>query len=343
MRICHVVATASGWGGLERHVTELAGAQVGRHEVLVLGAQCLVERLPAGVQGCVALFHQNRHDPRLLWNARKALIQHRPQIIHTHANKATSMVGLLKFFLPRMAHVATLHNTKRTTRVFNGCDAVIAVSRQAGARLTRAHTVIWNAIPTPPEEPEGDVSELPFLDRRRPLALAVGRFVPAKGYDVLIRSLKDVDANLWILGDGPLRSTLEKLAQDAGVSNRVWFAGFRSDVGRLMRLADFMVIASRHEGFPYTLVEMLRRTKPVISTRVGGADEVLPAEWLCPCDDVPALAGLLQRATQLGKELNREFEPVFELASRELNLSATVGKIDTVYQTAITKACLSCR
>ena len=138
-----------------------------------------------------------------------------------------------------------------------------------------------------------DLSTFPFLDQGQPVFASVGRLVEAKAFDVLLRALREVEGYLWIIGDGVLRAPLEKLAGELSLSDRVWFAGFRSDVPLLMSLADILVISSRREGFPLVLVESLHLHRPVVGTRVAGVEEILPAEWSCEPENPPALAALM--------------------------------------------------
>jgi glycosyltransferase involved in cell wall biosynthesis len=338
MRICHVVGTDQGWGGMERGVVDLATIQAATQEVLVAGAPCVIERLKPLVATAKIPVHLNRRDPRLIWALRKELRKFQPDVIHAHANKAAAIVNLSRFLLPRVARVATVHGTKRSTRVFAPYDRVIAVSRRAGAQLGRSHMVIWNGIQPANKNMFNDSGELPFVGLGKPVLLAVGRLVPVKGFDLLITALKSVDAYLWLVGDGPLKAELEAQARANGVAERIWFAGYREDVAQLMEKADTLVISSRHEGFPFVLVEMLHRRRPVISTRVGGAEEVLPEKWLCDCENAVALAELLRRALERLPGLSAEFEPIFDLARRELTLDASSRKVAAVYHEAIAAA-----
>ena len=334
MRICHVLGSGTGWGGMERGVVDLATIQSATHDVTVVGAPSLREHLRENIHFAPLPLHLNRRDPRLIWAARQQLKRLHPDIIHTHGNKAASIVKWTRFFLPRTARVATVHGTKRSTGMFASYDRVIAVSRRAGEQLGRSHTVVWNGVAETPET-VADTSGLPFIGAGKPIVIAVGRLVPVKGFDILISALKSVDTHLWLVGDGPEKAALEKQARTEGVAERIWFAGYRNDVSTLMRFVDLFVISSRKEGFPYVLVEALHKRLPVVATFVGGAEEILPQKWMCACEDPAALAALLTRALQNKNELKMEFEPVFEMAERELTLESASRKVEDVYREAL--------
>ena len=339
MRICHIVATHSAWGGLERAVVDLALEQVQLgHEVTILAAPVVLERVDASVRQIALPFGLSRRDPRLLWQLWRELRRVQPDLIHAHANKAAACLNWIRGFLPKLPTVATVQNTKRSVKMFRPYDAVIAVSQRAGAQLgSIPHEVIWNAIPKPETSAEliGDRSEIPFLGGERPVVCAVGRLVDAKAFDVLLKAVVSVDACFWIVGNGELESELKQQAQDLGVADRVWFAGFRRDAEALMELADFMVLSSRREGFPFVFVEMLHRRKVVVGTAVAGVEDVLESPYLVDIEDPKALAAALTHTAQNLRQAQVDFEKYWNLAAEKLDLKKTVFDIDAVYQRLI--------
>jgi rhamnosyl/mannosyltransferase len=104
-----------------------------------------------------------------------------------------------------------------------------------------------------------------------PLVLFAGRLVPYKGVDVLLRAMATVDARLVVVGDGPLRRTLEAQASGA-CSGRVTFAGTVADeeLTALYHACDVFVLPSvtRAEAFGMVQIEAMACGKPVVSTSV---------------------------------------------------------------------------
>jgi rhamnosyl/mannosyltransferase len=105
-----------------------------------------------------------------------------------------------------------------------------------------------------------------------PLLLFVGRLVPYKGVDVLIRAMTGLEAHLAVVGDGPLRATLERAAVDRGVSDRVHFLGALTDheVVALYHACEVFVLPSitRAEAFGMVQIEAMACGTPVVSTDV---------------------------------------------------------------------------
>ena len=107
----------------------------------------------------------------------------------------------------------------------------------------------------------------------------VTRLREEKGNEYLIRALPMVlrqgaDFILLIVGDGPLRRELERLANELGIENHVRFLGFRSDVPELLSLFEIQVIPSLTEGFPLSLAEAMAAENAIVATEVGGMKEI---------------------------------------------------------------------
>ena len=136
-----------------------------------------------------------------------------------------------------------------------------------------------------------------------PTVLFVGRLVAYKGLDVLLRAMVDVPGSLALVGDGPLRESLQKLAQELGVADRVTFLGRVSDADRLAWFgrADVVVLpsVSRQEAFGMVQVEAMLTGRPVVSTSVPTGvpwvNQHDESGLVVPPGDSAALASALRR------------------------------------------------
>ena len=138
---------------------------------------------------------------------------------------------------------------------------------------TEKIAVIYNAV----EIPDG-VEPLSIPLKTPVKAVTVGRLIPLKQVNRLIEALREIpELGLVVVGDGPERPRLERIAQELGVSGRVYFAGQRSkkETLSLMAACDFFVLNSTHEGLPHTVLEAMALGLPVIATAVGGTPEVV--------------------------------------------------------------------
>ena len=334
MKICQVLASR-GWGGLERHFTDLCNQLVDRHEVIAVAHPDFKSKLSAQVLLEPVDFGAWRYHPTALFKLYRVLRKHQPQVVHAQANKAAAMVGALRPLL-RAKSVATIHNFKRSTRMYRSFDRVIAVSHHTAKQLGHPRTdVIYNGIEPPmPVVRTGLAYLREALGRElvQPAVVAVGRLVAAKGFELLLRAWVDVPGFLVIVGDGPERARLEALVRELGLSERVMLAGYRDDIVALLANADMMVISSFKEGFSYVLAEGLHVRQVAVATRVPVAMEILPEDFLVDYGDPRALTATINRALRDPDATRRAFEPVWEFAARELTLKRMVEKTEQVYQ-----------
>ena len=136
--------------------------------------------------------------------------------------------------------------------------------------------------------------------------IAVGRLVPQKGFDLLLRAFAAAralatrtDIRLTILGEGPERARLERLAEELRLTHVVRLPGVsRSPFAEMSRATAF-VLSSRWEGFPNSLVEAMALGVPPIAFRCpGGASEIIEdgrSGLLCDCESVNGLADAMVR------------------------------------------------
>jgi glycosyltransferase involved in cell wall biosynthesis len=177
-------------------------------------------------------------------------------------------------------------------------DASIAVCEAHQRILTdtfhyspaKAVTIL-NGVPD--TNPEGTIwaqakAPLPreLSERERgdgPRIVQLGALDPRKGGDVLIDALSRLarggtSFQMWFVGEGPDRTRLEEQIDACGLQECVHLAGHRDDVPAILRACDLMVLASRREGMPLSLLEGLCQGLPLLATDVDGVKELLVHE-----------------------------------------------------------------
>jgi rhamnosyl/mannosyltransferase len=146
-------------------------------------------------------------------------------------------------------------------------------------------------------------------ERPEPVVLFVGRMVPYKGVDILLRALVDTPARAVLVGDGPQKTAWEQLARDLGVSDRVRFTGEATavELGALYQACDMFVLPSvtRAEAFGMVQLEAMAAGKPVICTSLPSGVPWVNQDGVTglvvPPGDVHALRGAIQ--TLAGSEV----------------------------------------
>lgn len=141
--------------------------------------------------------------------------------------------------------------------------------------------------------------------------VAVGRLVPKKGFDLLVRAmagLRDmgIDLPCLIIGDGTQRHELESLVAELDVADRVKFAGARTSAEVREALSDATAFVlpcieapgGDMDGIPVSLMEAMSMQKVVVTSDISGIRELVTDGdngLLLPPGDVPALVALLAR------------------------------------------------
>jgi glycosyltransferase involved in cell wall biosynthesis len=322
LRILHAILSG-GFYGSERYCIDLAIAQArAGHHVIVLveddGSVCAQQFRNSIAQ---AYGDGTHSDPVKLvaiprqvppWLQRPAaaimLALNRPHIVHTHLNPAARRIGKIAQLL-RIPHVTTLH-LDYDAREHAAIDGLVCLSAKQRERVPSdfagAVATIWNWLPSRVETALArvDVSEARRLragwraDDGTVVFGSVGRLMPEKGMDVLVRAFRiaftasDAPVRLVIVGDGPQRKELEHLA---GPDDRIVLAGAAPEIAPFYRAFDVFVSAARHEPFGLSILEAMAAGCPVVATRTDG-----PAEFL---DDRRALWAEPDHAGELAMQL----------------------------------------
>jgi N-acetyl-alpha-D-glucosaminyl L-malate synthase BshA len=129
------------------------------------------------------------------------------------------------------------------------------------------------------------------------LVVHVSNFRPVKRVDVALdvfRAIRRrVRARFVLIGDGPVRTEIERRAADAGLAAEVTFVGEQHDLVPWLSVADLFLLPSAQESFGLAALEAMACEVPVVASRVGGLPEIIEdgvSGFLCPPDDVEMMA-----------------------------------------------------
>ncbi len=170
-----------------------------------------------------------------------------------------------------------------------------------------------------------------------PTICAVGRLVPLKGYDLLLRALaelrKKLPARLVIVGDGPSRPELQSLTNELGLAPFVHFTGWDGNPWRHLVRADVLALSSRTEAFPSVISEAFALGVPVVASECSaGVRECVDdgrAALLVPPESPTALAQALERVLVDGV-LRRTLAQAGERFAETFDLPITVRRYEDV-------------
>ena len=109
-----------------------------------------------------------------------------------------------------------------------------------------------------------------------PIVGSLGRLDRQKGYDVLVRALQLLPGVTAVLvGDGPERAALERLAGELGVSERLHITGWLEDGRARLASFDVFVLPSLYEGLPLVVLEAMVAGLPVVASDVGSVRDAV--------------------------------------------------------------------
>ncbi len=246
---------------------------------------------------------------RVFLKVREIVRQHNVKVICIGELVTSSWIGLLGQRFLGCKMISYIHGEEITTemgyrfygrqrkRYLHKADAVVAVSHFTEKALIRLMDVdqkrihlFHNGVDVERFQPgpkRADLIARHGLAGKR-VILTVGRIVPRKGFDAVIRAMPKIleqvpDAHYLIVGGGHYRPTLEALVAEHGVGEHVTFAGMVTDedLADYYRLCDLFVMANREmpdgdtEGFGLVFLEANACGKPVVGGIAGGAVEAV--------------------------------------------------------------------
>lgn len=180
-------------------------------------------------------------------------------------------------------------------------------------KLPDNYQVIYNGVSDTPVQP----APRRTADTDAVVFCATSRLVTAKGIGELIDAFtaidKQINARLWLIGDGPEAETFKARANG---NPHITFMGFQDNINPLLASADVFVHPSYHEGFSISIVEAARLQKPIIACAVGGNPEIVVSGTnglLIPPQDTNALVAAM---LELGK--HKELRHRYGLAARQI-------------------------
>jgi glycosyltransferase involved in cell wall biosynthesis len=229
----------------------------------------------------------------------------KPDIVHTHLAKAGALGRVAARLVGARVVIHTYHGS-----VFRGYfgQRESAVYLQVERALARITTRIVAITPGQKADlvslgiaPGDKIVEIPLgldLDQFRELpardeAVAalglppdaryvtiVARLVPIKDLPTFLRALANVTASLpdvrgLVVGDGPERAAVERVARDLGLGDRCRFVGWRADLPNVYAASDLVVLSSLNEGSPVSVIEAMAAGRAVVATAVGGVPDVV--------------------------------------------------------------------
>jgi glycosyltransferase involved in cell wall biosynthesis len=259
---------------------------------------------------------KHKYDARVLWRLRDLLRRRRIDAVVTVGAGDKMFWGRLAARLAGVPVVCSaLHSmgvpdrVERLNRLLAPfTDAFIGVTEVQGRYLGEHEgcpaakiRIIPNGVDAEKFHPRWPVAALQRelgLEPGAPVAGIVAALRPEKNHELFLQTAKVIyrslpSARFLIIGDGPRRGELERLAGELGIGGAVRFAGARGEVAEMLSLVDVVLLTSNIEAAPISLMEAMASEKPVVATRVGSVPEMVVegrTGYLAAPGDAEALA-----------------------------------------------------
>lgn len=256
---------------------------------------------------CISLGRKDGVSLLTVLRLARLIRQGRFNILHSHGRGGAVYAALACCLAPRR-WIHTVHRSdgdrisgRRWIRahVVGRMDKVVAVSGPAGRAFEEGHDcphgrteVIHNGIRLARFEKNASAYNSGDV-----VLGSITNLSRDKDFDTLLRGFAGIlrvlpNARLVIVGDGPVRGDVERLAAELGVAERVELAGYRSDVPELLTTFNVLVHSTRTEGLGLAILEAMAARVPVVASAVGGIPEIVRdgvTGMLFPAGDVEGL------------------------------------------------------
>lgn len=307
----------------------------------------------------ITYLHKSKFDPATLPALLKVIDRKKIDVLHLHGYGATTFGRMAAGLrgIPAILHEhANLTNTpwfqKVADRLLERYTSIaIAVSRSTAdfvitARLVKPEKVKVVYLGAPVEEFGRGRTAEEIVAAQRQLGITPGDFAigtvtrlhNSKGNSYLVDAARTVidqrpQAKFFLVGEGPLRGSLEAQAHALGLRDRFVFVGFARDVAALLNSFELSVFPSLWEGTPLTVFEALAAGRPIVATDADGLLDVLSDgrdARIVPRRNAKALADAIVDLMDRSDERARLAAAARETA-RRYDIGAFVRKMERLY------------
>ena len=324
MKIVHFVLSDS-FAGIEQHVDEVL-TNFSSHKLILICNESIASYFDKSIN-IYKVKNFGRRSFFGKYKLKKLIKDIDPDIIHTHGSKTSSIISSIK--TKNYKHVATIHGVKKNKKIYEKADLIIGVSDKALEGINH-ETICINNWWHPKLKK--------IQNKKNKYALAVGRLEKVKGFDLLIASWKNIDANLVIIGSGKERNKLNELIEQNNLSEKVKIidAVKKEELLNYYQDASVLIISSRDEGGPRVALEALYLEIPVISTDVGHMSQILPKELLAEKNNQSALQDMLEKYVDNIHLYNQK--AIFNFVETEFSIEEKMQELNDAYSLLASKS-----
>lgn len=300
IRVLHIIGSLR-LGGAQiclKNIVEHASKDKVEHFIYPLRSK----QIDIPIDGNMIKFPYPNYDPRKFFAILRICKQYNIDIIHAHLEKPVigALLANIICKIPVVVHEhgpifrkGFKHSIYRIAlrALRSRASQFIAVSKATATELSEKARIpkeniklVYNSVDTAKFKPDVDLrkkarQELNVSETQNVIGF-LGRLAWVKGVDLLVDafallSRTNPELVLVLAGDGPELDTLKHLAKRLGISDKVKFMGFRSDISRIINSFDISVIPSRQESLGIVALESMCARVPIVCSGVEGLAEII--------------------------------------------------------------------
>jgi len=366
-----MIYSASGFGGMPRNLSLIASGIDSRRFRLHVGLmgeeddpaadfRSLLDSSPDVLKSFTVLGEGRTFDLKVAGQIADLINEHSIDILSCHGYKADLFGVLVRHYLKTEVKLFTIAHgwVSKTLKLklyqtldkllFRLFDKVVLVSEKQFRELGSLGVdkskieVINNAVDIEAFSFKGPsrslLSELDIDPNVKKVGFA-GRLAKEKGVDKALKIFAEVlteepEALFILVGDGPKRAELEKLAGELGILSRVIFTGFRKDMKAVYSILDVYLSCSSHEGLPNSVLEAMASGVPCVLSDIAGHNDIVEEGkngFLIDPDNVESgsvrVTSLLSNSSLAGS-IKDEARKVLQ---KKFSLSGRIQKLEKAY------------
>lgn len=305
------------------------------------------------------------HNPLNIFYIRRHITKNQYDIVHAHLFPTNYWVSIASklIFKNKPKFFITEHNTHNRRRerayfkyidryIYSNYDRIISISEKTQENLMdwleetqkniNKFNIIENGI-----DVDSFIRAQPYIKseihssftKDSKLICMVGSFTKQKDQSTLIKAIAKLpkDVSLLLIGEGPLKEESQNLTRKNKLQDRVHFLGFRSDVNRIFKTSDIIVLSSHWEGFGLVAAEGMATGTPVIASNVEGLKNVVKGGGIT--FELGNSEDLADKIMKLLKD-KRQYNVVSQLCvskSKEYDIRKMTNKYLELYEVSLLK------
>lgn len=351
-------------GGAEKYFLSLIeGLEKERFEALLVIPKKSFDLLGLGgrLLGCRVNVISSRSN---YFKLRRVFKAEQPDITHFNMPTAFSCFAAIAAAraLKKSVKMATVHSVVKvqsrfllgrhlkyliSKMLFNMLDIIITVSRKSAIELEKNFGIpkkkirtVHNGIDLVAASKSGNSLGREALGIPEGIRFigVPARIVKGKGHEVVLEAFASVkdrypDVKVLIIGGGPLHKKISSLVRSLDIEDKIMFTGHVDDAVPYINACDIIAVPSRHEAFPYAVLEAMALAKPVIASKVGGIPEMIDDKVtgiLVDKDDPDAWAGSMERLLQEDRQA-KDISAKAAVAASRFDIKSMICGTERIY------------